>query len=233
MLISPVLTRHLGWGEYLHYSLDIPVINKARAGRSARSYSYESRFAEIASLVKPEDFVIIEFGHNDGGSLSATSDNGRTDCAGAGTETCNTNLQKGILTYPAYLRNATEKLTKLGARVVIASPTPDNPWETGKFAYGSPRFTTYGNATASRFANAKFVDHGMFTANAFQKLGASAVDQFYPNDHTHTAPEGAAVVAQAFVRGVACSTSLLAGHVKNATKSIAGSCLSGGSYAIV
>lgn len=206
------------------------MVNKARAGRSARSYSYESRFEEIATLIKPEDFVVIEFGHNDGGSLSATNDNGRTDCAGAGAETCNTDLQKGILTYPAYLKNATEKFTKLGARVVIASPTPNNPWEGGKFAYSSSRFTDYGNATAAPFAHAKFVDHGMFTANAFDKLGASAVEKFYPNDHTHTAPEGAAVVAQAFVRGVVCSKSLLKDHVRNKTESIAGSCLSGGPY---
>ena len=33
--------------------------------------------------------MIIVFGHNDGGSLS-TSDNGRTDCSGTGSETCST-----------------------------------------------------------------------------------------------------------------------------------------------
>ena len=54
-----------GWGEFLQYSLSIPVVNKAIAGRSARSYTVEGHFAEIAALVKPEDFVVIEFGHND------------------------------------------------------------------------------------------------------------------------------------------------------------------------
>jgi rhamnogalacturonan acetylesterase len=35
--------------------------------------------------VKPGDWVIIEFGHNDGGSpYPASSDIGRADCPGAG-----------------------------------------------------------------------------------------------------------------------------------------------------
>ncbi|KAK3111067.1 hypothetical protein LTR53_014043 [Teratosphaeriaceae sp. CCFEE 6253] len=213
-----------GWGEYLQYSLSIPVVNRAIAGRSARSFTVEGHFAEIAALVQPEDFVVIEFGHNDGGSLSPT-DNGRTDCAGAGAEVCNTAVQQGILTFPAYLTAATRNFTARGARVVLASATPNNPWESGTFVYGASRFTTYANQSAQGFAHAKFVDHGQLVADEFQKLGASAVDEFYPNDHTHPSPEGSDIVAQAFVRGVVCSESFLKRHVKNETSGIIGACL--------
>lgn len=84
---SSKLTHHpfSGWGQYLHYSLKIPVINKAFAGRSARSFTRENRFEEIGNLLKKGDFVIIEFGHNDGASHP---DNGRSDCPGNGTGTC-------------------------------------------------------------------------------------------------------------------------------------------------
>lgn len=61
-----------GWGQYLQYSFsssDALVDNLAVAGRSARSYTREGRFQNIADLLKPGDWVIIEFGHNDGGSL--------------------------------------------------------------------------------------------------------------------------------------------------------------------
>lgn len=81
-----------GWGEYLQYSLSIPVVDSAIAGRSARSYTREGRFDAIVSKVKVGDFVIIEFGHNDGGSVTPT-DNGRSDCAGTGTETCATTYE--------------------------------------------------------------------------------------------------------------------------------------------
>lgn len=81
-----------GWGQYLQYSFSPSVAvvsNQAIAGRSARSYSREGRFDAVVALVKSGDWVVIEFGHNDGGSLS-TTDNGRTDCFGEGTQTCAT-----------------------------------------------------------------------------------------------------------------------------------------------
>jgi rhamnogalacturonan acetylesterase len=80
-----------GWGEYLQYSLpstNFVVVNKAIGGRSARSFTREGRFDEVVGLLQPGDWVVIEFGHNDGGSLS--NDNGRSDCFGDGTETCKT-----------------------------------------------------------------------------------------------------------------------------------------------
>src|ERR1700710_354397 len=74
------LTTTSGWGVYLPYSLEgVNVINSAIAGRSARSYTDEGRFTSLIDAVDPGDFVIIEFGHNDGGSLTPT-DNDRTDC---------------------------------------------------------------------------------------------------------------------------------------------------------
>lgn len=73
-----------GWGQYLQYSFSTTsavVENHAIAGRSARSYTREGRFAALAALVKPGDWVVIEFGHNDGGSpLPPSQDNGRSDC---------------------------------------------------------------------------------------------------------------------------------------------------------
>lgn len=73
-----------GWGQYLHYSFDpstVYINNSAVAGRSARSYTREGRFQKIANAVKPGDWVVIEFGTNDGGSpYPAASDNGRADC---------------------------------------------------------------------------------------------------------------------------------------------------------
>lgn len=58
-----------GWGHYLQYSFATTVAvvsNKAIAGRSARSYTREGRFDTVIGLVQSGDWVIIEFGHNDG-----------------------------------------------------------------------------------------------------------------------------------------------------------------------
>jgi rhamnogalacturonan acetylesterase len=90
ILSPPILSSSsltlLGWGVYLPFSLTgLTIVNDAIAGRSARSFTNEGRFTTIINSVVAGDFVIIEFGHNDGGSLSPT-DNGRSDCLGAGSQ---------------------------------------------------------------------------------------------------------------------------------------------------
>ncbi|RAL64589.1 hypothetical protein DID88_001624 [Monilinia fructigena] len=112
-----------GFGEYLKYSFsDIKVVNDAVAGRSARSYWNEGKFAALADKVVAGDYVLFEFGHNDGGSLS-TTDNGRTDCFGGGSETCiSPTTGETIYTYVYYLLQAGKLVTAKGAHLVIASP---------------------------------------------------------------------------------------------------------------
>ncbi|KAF1959550.1 secreted rhamnogalacturonan acetylesteras-like protein, partial [Byssothecium circinans] len=218
-----------GWGNYFAYSVNLPVVNKAIGGRSARSFTVEGRFDDIVKVVQPNDIVIIEFGHNDGGSLSS-SDNGRTACPGAGSETCKSTYNGQsvtVLTYPAYLINAGKALTAKGAKVIISSPTPNNPWEGGSFAYTPSRFTTYSkSAAASIGSNAMFVDHGQYTANIFKTLGKSKVDAFFPNDHTHTSPAGANTVSKAFFKAILCGGGgFLSGSIKNSTSSVEGACI--------
>jgi len=89
-----------GWGVYLPYSLTgLNIVNDAIAGRSARSYTVEGRFTTLINSVVSGDFVIIEFGHNDGGSLSPT-DNGRSDCVGAGAQVSSSHhLNPALISY--------------------------------------------------------------------------------------------------------------------------------------
>ena len=112
-------------------------------GRSARSFTNEGRFQSIIDTVAPGDFVVIEFGHNDGGSLS-TTDNGRTDCAGNGKETCvSPTTGETVYTFVFFEVQAAKALQAKGANVIISSQTPNNPWEMGSFSYTPSRFVGY------------------------------------------------------------------------------------------
>ncbi|KAK6000962.1 hypothetical protein QM012_003045 [Aureobasidium pullulans] len=213
-----------GWGQYLHYSLKIPVVNKAFAGRSARSFTREGRFDEIGKLLKKGDFVIIEFGHNDGASHP---DNGRSDCPGSGTETCRYTYDgatETVHTFPYYLEQAANSYTAKGAHVIISSQSPNNPDESGVFVSSTPRFVDLAK-TAATNAKVDYVDHNAYALAAYKPLPVRTVDSCFPNEHTHTSAQGADLVAQAFVRGLVCGGSLLSGYVKNATSAIEGACL--------
>lgn len=136
-----------GWGQYLQYSLDADnytVENDAKAGRSARSYTREGRFQTVADSLESGDWVVIEFGHNDGGSLS--SDNGRTDCYGDGDQTCSTTYDgtaETVLTYPKYYENAAALFLAKGAKVIMSSATPNNICESGTCTWSTSRFDYY------------------------------------------------------------------------------------------
>lgn len=116
-----------GWGQYLGKYTTAPVVNKAIAGRSARSYWEEGRFAAVANLVVAGDIVVIEFGHNDGGTPES-NDNGRSDCPGAGKETCTSDADGStVYTFVYYVAQAAKMMIAKGATVILSTQTPNNP----------------------------------------------------------------------------------------------------------
>mgnify|MGYP001082440099 CR=1 FL=1 len=56
-----------GWGQMLPVYLQgkIKVDNHAVNGRSSKSFIDEGRWDNVMSLIRPGDYVIIQFGHND------------------------------------------------------------------------------------------------------------------------------------------------------------------------
>lgn len=57
-----------GWGEALQPCFDssaVRIANRAMNGRSTRSFVAEGRWRAIVDSLKPGDYVLIQFGHND------------------------------------------------------------------------------------------------------------------------------------------------------------------------
>ncbi|GEM_PF-366024 len=58
----------MGWGQVLQFFFDeskIDVENRARGGRSTRSYKVDGIWDEVLAEVSEDDYVFIQFGHND------------------------------------------------------------------------------------------------------------------------------------------------------------------------
>ena len=56
-----------GWGQMFHmyFNDSVRVENSAQNGRSTKSFIAEGRWDKVVAALKPGDFVIIQFGHND------------------------------------------------------------------------------------------------------------------------------------------------------------------------
>lgn len=62
-----------GWGSYLQNYFDttrISIENCALGGRSSRTYFTEGLWNRVLPAIKPGDYVLIDFGHNDGGPMN-------------------------------------------------------------------------------------------------------------------------------------------------------------------
>ncbi|MGC4033725.1 MAG: rhamnogalacturonan acetylesterase [Tepidisphaeraceae bacterium] len=55
------------WGQLLpmYFSPKVAIANYAESGRTFRSFKGENRWNKLFSLVKPGDYVFMQFGHND------------------------------------------------------------------------------------------------------------------------------------------------------------------------
>ena len=61
-----------GWGAVANTVFDerkINIVNCAKAGRSTRTYLNEGRWEQVYNSLRPGDFVLIQFGHNDIGPI--------------------------------------------------------------------------------------------------------------------------------------------------------------------
>lgn len=124
-----------------------------------------------------------------------------------------------IHTFNYYIDNAVNSLKAKGAIPIISSQTPDNIWSGNTLGNPPPRFVGYAQ-TASTQTGVTYVDHYDYVVTQYESIGKTTVNKYYPMDHTHTSPTGANVVAQAFVRGLACGKSALSQKINSAGKSV-------------
>src|SRR5262249_29092040 len=64
----------------------INIANRARGGRSSRTFITEGLWDHLVAELKPGDIVLIQFGHNDGGAINDAS-RARGSLPGLGEET--------------------------------------------------------------------------------------------------------------------------------------------------
>ncbi len=195
-----------GWGTPIGEYFDatkINVVNKARGGRSSRTFFTEGLWDAVLTQMKPGDFVLMQFGHNDGGSLRQST---RASLKGNGEETADytdekTGKTETVRTFGWYLRRYISDAKAKGATPVVLSLIPRNDWKDGKVHRAYPG---YGQTAkdAAQSGGALFVDLNGIIADRYDAMGQDAVKPFFPHEHTHTNAEGAALNAASVVAGL-------------------------------
>jgi lysophospholipase L1-like esterase len=198
-----------GWGTPLPSLFDqskITVLNRARGGRSSRTYLTEGLWDQVHDSLKPGDFVLMQFGHNDGGPLS--DGRARASLKGNGDETQDvdnktTGKKETVHTYGWYMRKYITETKAKGATPIVLSPIPRNIWKDGKVARAANDYGKWA-AEAAKTESALFINLNEIIAKHYEEEGQPKVAETYftSADHTHTTPEGARLNAACVVEGI-------------------------------
>jgi lysophospholipase L1-like esterase len=184
----------VGWGVAFPKYCDttrIEVINKARGGRSTRTYTSEKIWDAVKKQLKPGDYVMIQFGHNDAGAID--KEKFRGSLKGNGNETqviVRDSLTETVYTFGWYMEKFIKEAKEKGAIPIVLSQTPRNEWPNDKV---ERRADSYGGWSKIAAANtgAFFIDLNEIVALKYEALGKETVKPFFPKDHTHTGIDGA------------------------------------------
>lgn len=174
------------------------VVDKARGGRSTRTFFEEGRWEEVYNNLQKNDVVMMQFGHND---------------AAENKPERYTNVDA----YKQYLRLYVQQAREKGAIPIILTPVNRNyPWEGAKLSHVHGNYPQAAKEVAKEMEvplidlTQLSIDH--FTArgkeyvtqNYFMNLPAGKYEA-YPegqSDNTHFQPEGAREVARLVFEGM-------------------------------
>ena len=199
-----------GWGTVLPELFDttkIKIYNHAIGGRSSRNFLTEGRWEKVLAQLQPGDYVIMQFGHNDGGPINDTI-RARGTFIGIGNESEEidnliTKKHETVHSYGWYMRKYIDETKAKGAIPIVCSPVPRNIFKDGKIERSESGYGLWSKQVAQT-NGAYFIDLFEIIAKKYDILGPEKVqaDLFTAKDHTHTTEAGARVNAQAVADGI-------------------------------
>jgi lysophospholipase L1-like esterase len=180
----PATNECRGWGMFIqgYFKDSVRVINLARSGRSSKSFIADGCWQKALDA-KP-DFVLIQFGHNDG---HARSDPKSTDAA---------------TDFRDYLRRYIQEAWSIGATPILVTPMHRRSFtQDGKLSDNLKPYADAMKAVAEE-TKVAVIDLHTKSGKLFEKLGEAGSAEFAnrADDRTHFNEAGAKAMADLVMR---------------------------------
>jgi len=194
--------NQMGWGTVITPFFDttkIDVRNHAIGGRSSRTFITEGRWDKVLATLKKDDYVIMQFGHNDQSPLDDTA-RARGTIKGISedsTEIWNPirKIKEVVHTYGWYMRKYVRETKAKGAVPVICSLVPRNNWNDRKVNRQADSWALWAKQIAEQ-EGAYYIELNGLVADKYDEMGQAAVKLFFQADNTHTNADGAKLNAE-------------------------------------
>lgn len=197
-----------GWGTLLPEFFDstkINISNQAMAGRSTRTFIKEGRWDRVLSTLKKGDYVMMQFGHNEGSKPDTSRRGNRGVLRGTGSDSVQLTWKDGMIetvhSYGWYIRKFVRDTRAKGATPIVLSMIPRNEFRDGKVLRADKDYGKWAKEVAEE-EGAIFIDLNGITADKYDEWGPEKVKTFFPGDHTHTNKDGARINAASVVDGI-------------------------------
>ncbi|HEX6279882.1 MAG TPA: rhamnogalacturonan acetylesterase [Pyrinomonadaceae bacterium] len=176
---------YASWGQMItrFFGSKVAVANHAESGESLRSSYSAKRLDKVVSLIKPGDFLLIQYGHND------MKEKGE----GVGAFT----------TYKASLKQFSQAAKKKGANVILI-----NPMHRRTFDANGKTKNSHGNypeavRQAAKDEGVAFIDLTAMSKDLYEAFGPEGSGVlFKEGDGTHHSPFGAYQIAKLIVQSI-------------------------------
>jgi lysophospholipase L1-like esterase len=194
----------------------VNVVNRARGGRSSRTFIAEGLWDQLLADLKAGDIVLIQFGHNDSGAINEEPPpapgqkprppRARGSLPGLGEETREidnvvTKQHEVVHTFGWYLRRFIADTKAKGATPIVCSLVPRKTWKDGRIVCSKDSHTGWAEQVA-KAEGVAFVDLNEIIARRYEALGEEQVNPLFGDAHTHTSPAGAELNAQCVIAGL-------------------------------
>lgn len=215
-----------GWGHFFWESFDttkVSVENHALGGRSSRTFITEGLWDKVLSGVQKGDFVLIQFGHNDAGSLNMGR--ARASLKGNGDNDTTvvmeaTGKEETVHSFGWYMRKYARDVKAKGATPILLSHIPRNMFVTKDSLNVIRNTDGLGKWTKEAAAMEKvpYIDLNQLIADKLDKMGKDSVQLMFFGDHTHTSLLGAQLNAKTMAEGLKASKDKRLKKLKKALK---------------
>ncbi|UJF31548.1 GDSL-type esterase/lipase family protein [Paenibacillus hexagrammi] len=210
---DPYWRPQAGWGQMIpkFFTDDVHFLNKAIGGRSSKSFIVEGRLDEILREIKPGDYFLVQFGHNDS-TISVPE------------------RYASVADYKVYLKSYVNGARQRGATPILVTPMGRRSFDeaTGKFNVSFAGYVA-GMKEVAQELNVKLVDLSTLSVAYYDSIGPAAslsvflhvepgVYAAFPNgdaDDTHFQEYGAIQLARLLSGGIRELSLPLSGYVKD------------------
>jgi lysophospholipase L1-like esterase len=197
-----------GWGDFLQNNLGktkINVINRAVGGLSSRTFYTGEYWTRTLNMMRPGDFLLIQFGHNDNSPIN-DNHRARGSLKGIGNnyeqiDNLLTGKLEKVYSYGGYLRRFIGEAHARGVQVIICSPVPRKIWQDKKIMRDENSYPEWAREVALQ-SNSHFIDLNNEIANIYDQLGPKKVTALFADEHTHTNKAGAELNATQVAAGL-------------------------------